>query len=69
MGSGGSFKGRCLLPRLESLANRTFINGLAFIATLNGLVFPSAIVLDFLRDFNEGGCLLRLRVVVAIVVA
>jgi len=45
------------------------MNGIASVAILDALIFPPSIVLDFLGDFNEGGCFLQARVVVGIVVA
>ena len=58
MGSGGSFKGCCLLPRLKSLANHAFVNVVASIAALDTLVFSSLIVIDFLENLDEGRRLL-----------
>ena len=69
IGSGGSFRRRCLLPWLESLADHAFMNYVASSAILDVLVFPSSIVLDLLRNFNKGGYLLRLGVVVGIIAA
>ena len=69
VGSGGSFKGHCLLPWLELPADRAFMNGVASIATLDALVFSSSIVLNFLWNFDEGGRLLQLGIVVSVVTA
>ena len=42
------------------------MNGMASVTTLDAPVFTFSIVLDFLRDFDKGGCLLRPRVIVSV---
>ena len=68
-GGGGSFKGRCLPPWLESPAGHAFMNRMASITILDVPVFPFSIVFDFLRDFDEGGSLLQPRVIVGFAAA
>jgi len=69
MGGGSSFKGRCLLSWLESPADSVFMDSMVAITILDALVFSFSIVLYFLRDFDKGGYLLRLRIVVVGIVA
>jgi len=42
------------------------MNGVALVATLDAPVLPFSFVFDFLGDFDKGGRLLRLRVVVGV---
>ena len=69
MGHSGSFKGRCLLPWLESPAGCAFVNGVAFVAALDTPVLLFPFVFDFLGNFDKGGRLLRPRVVVGVAAA
>ena len=45
------------------------MDGVALIATLDAPVLPFPFVLDFLGNFDKGGCLLLPRVVVGVVAA
>jgi len=45
------------------------VDGVALVVILDAPVLSFSFVLDFLEDFDKGGCLLRPRVVVGVAAA